>query len=272
MRLQQYINESARSKEIRNIYKIPKLLKDKFSQAWKQLMNDQAIYRARVYGNEEFVITNPRKKGVEKRISPWASKNFYNLLLNNLPSWNKMPDRDIICTFERLEAETRAAGEGGAYFVLPQNGAKIGICPREDIWWSFDSHARIENLDRLNNELFNINLLDGSTDDKIAHKDWKLFLKLADKLDEYKKHDSFPFPLKSEIQRSIFSDYLTNNKDFISFLDDLLDPRKNGFKVKSVGNFRNNGKSEVWTDSTCLMIRLDRIYEVKNEYESGDWA
>jgi len=62
-----------------------------------------------------------------------------------------------------------------------------------------------------------------------------------------------------------------NTIDIIEFLDIILNPKTNGFKIASIKNFKEeaivsytpseDGK-EVWTDSECLFITLKDLANI----------
>lgn len=89
------------------------------------LNNDNPIFRSINLDKNYYLIEN---KGIRK--SAYTS-NFYTMLMNNLPSWEDYPKRQHICTNVPFNYH------GNNYRVIPFNGAKIGVCPGNDIQASF---------------------------------------------------------------------------------------------------------------------------------------
>lgn len=239
MRLQQYILEGGRSTKIDDS-KIGSLLTGAFSQAYKQFEGGNIIYRHRDGADGETVITKPGKKGTEKRRSAYAYSNHYTLLLNNLPSWSKMPQREIICTFNYHEMVNRSSHNmDECYFVFPRNGAKIGICPEDDIFRSF-SKTGLRSM----NDFDAFFDLRGISDDS-----WFSFVK------DIKKTEN-----DEDLMEQFLNTYPVKrmkSDGMIEYLNKLLDPKRNGFKLQDVSSFKADGRSECWTDSPCLMINYD---------------
>ena len=104
------------------------------------------IYRGCSYYGQYFM------RIPDYRVSANTS-NIYTFYTSNLlPSWKDKPKRNksFICSLSRLYAEN--FGEE-LYAVFPHNDAKIGICPNDDLWDSFN----ITNLFESSASLININ-------------------------------------------------------------------------------------------------------------------
>ncbi len=86
--------------------------------------------------------------------------NYYTLLIDNDPAWEKFPKRSasFICS----TSEDIAMGYGQVvYLVFPYDGVKIAGCGKYDFWESFDYRA--DQINSLLYALFTTN--DISTDD-----------------------------------------------------------------------------------------------------------
>lgn len=87
----------------------------------------------------------------EPRVSANTS-NYYTLIVDNLPAWKFFPKRSR--SFIGSSDIDGAYDVGpGPCLMIPFDNAKVGVCPREDFWTSFDS---IESLEDLNYMLSNI--------------------------------------------------------------------------------------------------------------------
>lgn len=85
------------------------------------LENDTPIYRS-LDLNVEYSIV----KKISERKSAYSA-NYYTLLMNNLPSWSEYPKRTHICSNVKNNFNT------SLYRIIPFNGAKVGVCPMDDI-------------------------------------------------------------------------------------------------------------------------------------------
>ena len=70
------------------------------------------------------------------------TRNWYTLLFDHvLPAWQNYPKRSksFICTTNMSTAQNYAAlGGNDGFQVHPVGNPIIGVCPRGDIWRSFD--------------------------------------------------------------------------------------------------------------------------------------
>jgi len=266
MRLQKYIVEN-RSVEISQ--KVAANILSTYCD--RALSSNYSIFRGNMELNKDFYIIDAST--YTERESPYASNNFYNLILSNLPNWRNYPKRNksIIGTTS-FRTSTIYSNEE-PYLLLPYNGAKIGVCPEPDIWESFASFEHKENLDCLNkylSEMF-VNLLDEypSTYKNIESCCNKIDLMMNDK-------DLGVEYIEDIIDNNIIRfftytvEYLGGSKKLIDCISDTLDPEYNGFKLIEIGRGSININNEIWTDSKCLMVLAKRsVFNsigIDNEY------
>jgi len=229
------------------------LLQTSFSHAVKAT----PIYRGVEMTNKYPVLLKPDPKLL--RISANASYNFYTMIINNSKTWAKFPKRQIICSTSKQYTKTY----GNIFRVYPHNRAKIGICPKKDIWDSY-FNGNNNNLATLFNN-FNI--------DPNKINTWESLIRACSKIDKIKMKI-----LKSEtsmgeyFQDIYFSDYPWQK--FISSKLSLLDylativysPKK--FEVRPIEDFKNiTGAKEVWIDVPCLLIGLEKNDKWSDEDE-----
>jgi hypothetical protein len=176
--------------------------------------------------------------------------NFYTLIINNDPSWKQFPKRQVICTTDPQTAD----GYGNIYLVLPVDGAKIGICKTNDIWDSLT----YKNLwaDDINDEIYRIIRDKEKLIPKNIQTDFKFFKKTMSEMTRDKLKEK---PLDK--RNVIYSDFIDSNyKNLYDFLvKEAFTPVRNQFKVQNIKNFSIKGFNEVWTDSECVLIDIDRI-------------
>jgi hypothetical protein len=141
---------------------------------------------------------------------------------------------------------------GEVYVVLPKNKAKIGICSEDDFFWAFDktSDKDVDSMNRVINLLLKHYKLNDSP---------KTSKELLSSLDIISK-ELVKTPLGNALfngrKHSDFATNLINSDDVVKYLDNLLNPLKNGIKVEEYDAFASyEYDKEVWTDSDCILIK-----------------
>lgn len=239
MKFRQFLNEGRTQTISREIY----------DSKIKNYMSNIEIYRHINYFDDEYGIVDPSKF---ERESAYASHNYYTLLFDNLPSWKGWPKRSksIVCTTSSDQAFNRASFSGAAYEVHPKKGSKIAVCPAEDIWFSFiDVERNIGNLNDLNRLLY-YNLFeenDISTYNEMLDYD----ITIDELKDNMHEEDYF-----SEGFNILFFDIKKNEKIITGYLNRILDPDKNGFKLISSGHNLPD-TVEVWIEGECLVKKMN---------------
>lgn len=247
MRLLRYINEIDPM-----IYPVPrtedisleKAIEIAMKKHKKTALSGLALGRD-VDSNRGVRYTDP-SKGAPRRSRNVS--NYYTLLIDNHPKWKAFPKRSrgIICD---------AQADDYQYYVIPEDGAKIGICSDMDIWTSFsvDLDTMMYALDTIFSQL-----LEGSKHDKSIQS----FKKACKEIDDLKKNEIEAFDdvlllrHQSE-QKHFFKKYLSSNKNLYDFLAEILDPKKNGFEIEVAGNIKGIPPGhEVWTDRPCLLLPM----------------
>lgn len=230
MKFKNFLNEG-RSEYIKE-EDAKELLLTKCSQALEQYKKGHIIWRKVAKFQDRFGIVDPSKH--RERYSA-NTYNYYTLIMNNHPMWKDYPKREIICSGGNGD---RAKGQSPSswsylFFVFPFNGAKVGICPKDDVW---DSFEKVRELGFVDMDDFNSILMNRD----FTHDDWERFEK--------------------ELKQTIYSDkYGGVESDDITWYDkitDVLDPENNDFKVVNISNY-NLTKSddvEVWLDSKCVLV------------------
>lgn len=242
MRLNQYLNEG-RSVAISE-KEAAEFIKEECKSAWS---NTTRIYRGNRGIAAEYYFLDPSKS--HDRRSPFASNNFYNLIVSNLPAWKEYPKRSksIICTTDSRNARRR--GYGVYYFVLPVDNAKIGICPDEDIWDSFyTSDIELGNFGYYLDEFFELNKI------FVSDNDYNNFKFACKKIDDLKKDGKLI--IRSNLPQWL-KDFEYEKVSFFDYIEGLLNPKRNLFKLTTIEHMTVNDHREVWTDSKSILIRVD---------------
>lgn len=247
MRLSNYLLEEEDTGRSKNISKEKalRLVYDNCSKALGQyLKNESFIYRDFDYESQRYLYVEPSK---HTRISR-NTYNYYTLIMDNSPLWKEYPKRSksIICG---------TTGVSSQYTVFPFDGSKIGVCPSFDLWDSFDS-TLIDDLETFTESLSSIfKIYDlGVKDNNI--QEFKEALKVIDKeKDKSLKDDVFDYFGEDDFYtRDLLNAYKDSKKPFWDFLELLFNPKKNGFRLKKIGD-KLPDEREVWTDGNSVLVQ-----------------
>jgi hypothetical protein len=230
------------------------------------------IYRGLTYSNM-FGKIDPSQFVRSSR----NTANYYTLMLDNFDSWKKYPKRSksVICS---TRAEVANSYGNNTCIVVPYDTAQLGVCPNDDIWHSFNTIQNSMNISSLS--VFN----------DVIHGAWTAVVNqisqnpAAHGLSDYTYADFYyqmqmfddntdvvQYVLEESsntLQYNFIKSYLYNDVPMIEFLEDLLDPDKNEFKLIPYDKFSNTDESEkleVWTDSPCLLLSISKKSSSSNE-------
>lgn len=247
MRLARILNEGRshkiRLKEALDI--LDKRCQQSIHQNWR-------LYRG-VDINYDIYYIDPRGK---ERISPYAQNNYYNLFFSNVESWAKYPKRNQSLIGSTSMAD--AAHFGEMFLLFPEDGAKIGICPRRDIWDSFEN--LVLPLDAFN-EYLEI-LISAANEDE--PDSWSYMLKVFESIDNQKDMIERDL-INSSSTYTFFTHrvkYFRKDVTLLQALERAFAPAKNNFILSKVGgptpsNIKKEG-NEIWTDSPAIMYPTDK--------------
>ena len=203
---------------------------------------------------DDYLYVDPAKSS--KRTSAFADYNYYNMLLSNLPSWKDYPPRDksLVCTTSYDNAEHRQNGDF-PFRVLPVDGARIGVCNECDIWEGFKITVRssMQGFNRSMYELFDRNGVKTRNTDMI----YSTFVKACNEIDKIKDEGEHDIDIGNNWHNKEWViDYRDGESKLIDFLDFLLSPGENYFRLVTSGA-KIPMDREVWTDGESILIRAD---------------
>lgn len=194
------------------------------------------------------------------------AKNYYTLILDNSENWQKFPDRSrsIVCTTDKEQA----TAYGTPYFVLPFDGAKLGVAPMSDIWQSFMTkefpYFKLSNFERYLEELKKYALGMGSErelsqnsfkklKEEITLIDKKLKGGIGNNYEDLTRKGTYGF-------KKFVKNYLDSPYDnLFGYIEYILDPERNGFRMYEYtkGFKLPAGEREIWTESPSLLVRVN---------------
>jgi hypothetical protein len=213
--------------------------------------------------DEKYVIQYARhRKSIGK-------SNLHTLLLSEiLPSWKSYPKRNhcIIFALSKEVASSYVKKGGALYSVFPSDDALLGIALVPNIWDAFGIPLQELNkfLSCLNDRTLGVNVeetqefknfltfLHGKNieDGKVLEKDIETIL----------EESPGTFPNSGKIRE--FATKMLASGNCTAYLDDYLEPSKNGFDRKKISDdldFLVGKDYEVWTEQACLFIRTDIV-------------
>ena len=264
-----------RSQQLRKPLFMAALTRGQFRSAYNKMLEKREIFRG-VSGSAAYPywIVQP---GKSQRVSRNTS-NFYTGLIDGLPSWKNYPkrSRSIICSNNYDGAHSF----GNVLRVFPKNGAKIGICPAEDFWMSFNDtvHKRLGLADMSFFNAYFISIFfacSGTLADMAAKLDEDTYSEFIKKLNGkidiklyisairyQEKMDKLPYGVDGKRLIDDAENYFRGNWE--QYFDDLLDSERNGFQVQTIENYTRTETSynEVWTDATSLMLSYNASQEL----------
>lgn len=190
--------------------------------------------------------------------------NLYTLWFSNHPTWAQYPPRQsaIICSTEL----STASAYGKRFVIIPADDAKIGICPENDLWYSFDQ--LIENIgDSLGSA---ISALDSCL--KALRLEHATFEQLEDSLRKVTSADlsrvmSNPNVRhwKSSIDGIVRYMQRSNYDNLHQLFTFELDPKRYGFSVATGATIKNPIDKEVWITGNILAIPLNTFQDSESE-------
>lgn len=224
-----------------------KLIKENCKEFIK---NPKAIYRA-VNDIGKYVIIDPKKN---VRIS-LTGDNLYNIIIDE--TWENFPKRSqSICCSTKHNIDFFG---DSLYFVIPFDNSNWGVCPLNDMWASIE----LFNIDikdfmmfynRIYNRLFQI-------DDIISN---------IYNLENLKYHTNI-LQQKLKTQKINWDDFycdkclideLSSDENFFEKMLSQMNPDKLKFKNVHYNNLEiQNLGHELWTDSKCLLKKLEETFD-----------
>lgn len=188
-------------------------MKDKYCSDFS--FADYPIYRSVDLKGDYYII-----KPSNERRSAYVDENYYTMLINN--EWTKLgfPKRTFICTNEYFKYDNQ--NNPNVYRVIPFNGAKIGVCPFDDIQVPFDiffnSNYSIESVMSLNHIFKKIERLK-KFDNNYYYFDYKLIYHFLSYNEETKKINFYELP---DQNFTLFKKNLKKNNESLKKLNDIF--------------------------------------------------
>lgn len=258
MRLETFLINEGRSQVINRDKAIAIIRKSHMDAFNTWIKHDSALYRGQTTDVGPYGFIQPSKFSRKSA----NTSNHYTLWMDNNRDWAKFPKRSqsIIC----------GANFGGAYgspgeryLILPKDGSKIGVAPKEDLWDSFQRHySSFYNFNDDLAQLYNV-LVERKS---IASGDWKEFKKHLEILNRTWEdlpesaiktfRDKYPF---NQLAKLAWEE----KQNITDTISDIIQPR--GFKLIKAGDKIPSGMHECWTDGDSIMIGYAVHYDYNDK-------
>lgn len=188
------------------------------------------------------------------------TKNYYTLFLDNSPAWAKYPKRSkgLICTND----PGIARGFGDVHYVFPKDSNKIGICPEDDFWASFDIAGTLgfkdisldaSDMMSLTDTLLKLADEEGSETDfnTLAASLKKINVEVLEQL-AAKTKDRFAGWQAKAAKAILDKGY----KNFYDVYVDVFNPTKNNFDMVTAGEITLSSapRRELWIQGECVVF------------------
>lgn len=219
------------------------------------------LQRNKSRNDGDFTFINPKVNIRSSRIDDDTGvySNHHTLLMDNLPSWSEFPKRS-----ESLIGITNADSRGVfgkfKYLVIPYDNAKFGVAPSSDLWGCSTKDNLCFNSE-FSQSFSHMNITDKSFD-----------LMLSDLEESYEKWLTSDKLYNVSIK--IFKYIKDNNLSVRDGLDRILSPNSfsgtsldnlESFKLMDYNmlytNINENDSYEFWTDSKCLLFKIEETGE-----------
>ena len=267
MRFKEFILEGkSRSTAIESKEKLIEMLRTHCMQA----MKEETPYIVR--GVESYTKYKLQQPSKSSRVSANTS-NEYTTWMDNNPTWQNYPKRSqsLICTTIGNFDYTLDYGE--VHLVIPFDNAKIAVCSAYDLWYSFPLiHKEIgysASADTMNDQIRSLlnNAMelkypdsgdesDAAVDKLLPRKNtsYESLLKAFDVITDFLR-----LKTTNKVLKNSYPTVSSGKQTFAEFMTDLLDPKKNDFKLVPYKSLKSlaDEHHEVWTTSDCVLIRLE---------------
>lgn len=252
MKFKQYLLNEDRSKAISKEDAF-KWIEKNCKNALKQAKKGNIIFRG-VSRTEDALLIDPSKSKTPRR-SAYVGSNYYTLLIDNLPSWSKFPKRSqsIVCSTSKSKAADYGV-TSDPYIVFPKDGSKIGVCSKDDIFFSFPHLFKKFDIKSMSTFSDFMEALDKSLGRAGSDSSWNLLKNMFKDLDstDVRELDIDMFAMDKINQ-------LKGNS--LKKMNDLLDPKKNRFELKTIGDTIPHSR-EVWTDGESILLSQSAFEEM----------
>jgi hypothetical protein len=220
----------------------------KFNQIWRGLSTIQ----------EDYVFYNNLSSTNRLQRPKNPNSYIYNIWIDTHPSWEKYPKRKhSLIMSNDSEYASNYSYEGDPHLVIMDLKAKCGICPTDDIWYSFSDAKDMH-------EWFPKNYFKN-----FIPNDWRDIISKFDEI--FKKYGFKSLDKKHNIKNNnpqFYELFMTiyDPKDSFNTLEEILsqylDPQTNGFKLATFGDIITKRvklpySCEIWASEPAYLCSIN---------------
>lgn len=225
----------------------------------------------------DFMLVTPAEK--ETRSSFWIDK-----FIKTIPGWNKFPSRTR-CIKGYTSVDRLGGQDSDHYVVVPLDRSKVGICPTDSFYRSFEHVQKSMDVVRADNdglstwiETVTKGISDLYPEAKLTVKfpeSYAEFMKMLKAVDTELKENKSKIKklLKdsenlADAEKKVLSDLFDRHVTTCeTYLAEKLEPDQNKFAASRVENLSAVGEDrEIWISDPCLLIKRSKYIEM---YEKG---
>lgn len=210
----------------------------------KYVTTGAAIYKGSGnYDNQKLAMRDPMSFPDPRRSK--NTLNYYTEWVDNSTKWSQFPkrSRSLICSSDKVYA----SGYGQLAVVVPTVDTSVGVCPKNDWWFSFNDTSPKNDPDEINRFVHDVLksngiYLNGKT---VTYKEFAQHLYNID----LEKYDASVFTEDLKAQAMELG-------GVAELMDYVFDPAANEFSLTTWRQYSVTGDHEVWLSATCVMVPM----------------
>lgn len=241
-------------------------IEENCSDAIEDIRRGNIIFKGMSSSNNAYFLRTENKT---RRKAAYALSNLHTNIVNRTNLFSGFPKREHIGT-----SSTGKASQYGMVFVmLPLNGALVGICPSDDIFYSF-GNIKNHNLEAINEayrvlkmvseEFLDDNEIYFNTIGEVKELFKKLHYIYRESMFDADDGETFENVAKSSLKHI--------NDNWVDFTDNVILPcikrgsatqflklfdKVGDWDLQRVGSLNLPKDREIWTDGNVVMIEFN---------------
>lgn len=200
--------------------------------------------------------------------------NLYNMLINELPSWQSLPLRkeSVIFTNDYNVAKAfaiRRPIQGKAFaklfMVVPIKSARIIVSPESDLWYSFSPFIKSMGINKYIYTLTDFNATFKDLASYFDDQDFDMSLENFSRLISEIKSKKIETSKMNPYTKIIYEVIVDPTVNYIEKLNNNFSPEFNKFQIvdtKDVALIKKN--CELWTNDESILVEFSKFDDLVN--------